>query len=607
MAQSDWLSSLLNTLSQLPNGAVPAAKAPPKAAQTPTKAPQPANTNTLGPIVNNQGSIPLSTTSATAVPVNANSNIPPTYNGVDLYDSENTASENVGQFGSSIWDTLTEWPQVSDAIADAGNSITQDTGQTMSGIVSGFTGNPSTFDPNANPGTQEDQRYAEGLLKKQKAIQDRLKVDPYVPKVVEQAGLYKDPKDTLREETIYAVETAADNATKGFFDGHPLGKMLDAAGGALGELFDDDAVKQALIYYTGARLMGYSASGSGMAAGGVLQSGWKSQAKAKTKAAEVKAAADLKKLEKSQPDMSKTVQMFDKKSRQVVEGNMAPNGDFYFPGTNEAVNAHRAGLVTYKSGYSGHMTNSEITGDLMDTVQKVTDSTLANITDDNFDFGTEARVAFQDGVSGQEMVKATVRSLQNSGVNMNTPNFKTALVATVKKAIQKVAKQGPDENNVIGADLASTVQSMMIKADIRGEGPVPQFVFSRPKSWSSDGKPQGKLADWEMDDAIVSGMMRTANAHTSRYISLNSDGSYASDQKARQKATPSRTIQGLANIFKEKVMTDPEAAKYWRDLSMKDQSGTAFSSWFNSGRAHETKYKGLNNVDILALTNKIYD
>ena len=68
----------------------------------------------------------------------------------------------------------------------------------------------------------------------------------------------------------------------------------------------------------------------------------------------------------------------------------------------------------------------------------------------------------------------------------------------MKRAIQKVAKKGPNEDGVIGADLASEVQAMMIKADIRGQGGVPDFVFSRPKSWDGS-KPSGKMEDWDMD------------------------------------------------------------------------------------------------------------
>jgi hypothetical protein len=286
---------------------------------------------------------------------------------------------------------------------------------------------------------------------------------------------------------------------------------------------------------------------------------------------------------------------------------MAPNGDFYFPGTNEAVNAHRAGLVTYKSGYSAHMTNNEITQDLMDTVQKVTDSTLATLTDDNFDFGTEARVAFQDGISGQEMVKATVRSLQNSGFNMNTPNFKTALVATMKRAIQKVAKQGPDENGVIGADLASTVQSMMVKANIRGEGPVPQFVFGRPNSWK-DGKPSGAVKDFELSDPLTSGLMKTVKDLSASHIREKSDGSYASDQKIREKTTPTKTVQALAEIFRTKVMSNKEAADYWTSVGDKDNSN-AFASWVNGAMGnvnHELKYNGFNNPEMLALIKDMY-
>ena len=450
----------------------------------------------------------------------------------------------------------------------------------------------------------------QGMRKSSEDLQTRVSEDTEVQdllKEMEKLGP-EDPIDpNLGAEAQIKIEKASKIVTKGWFDGVDLSKMMSAAGNFLGDIWADPAVKSALTYYVGSRLMGYSASGSGMAAGEVYVKGVEQQNKIDVVNAKADKDAAIAAKKSTQPDMSKTVQMFDKNTNTVVEGNMAPNGDFYFPGTDKAVNAHKSGLVTYKSGY--HKTNDDITQELMDTVQKTTDSTLATLTDDNFDFGTEARIAFQDGISGQEMVMSTVRSLQNSGVNMDTPQFKTSLIATMKRAIQKVAKRGPNEDGVIGADLASEVQAMMIKADIRGQGGVPDFVFSRPKSWNGS-KPSGKMEDWDMDSTVISGMMKTVNLLSSAYIRENSDGTYAGNQKARQKSTPTKVIRGLAKIFKEEVMSDPAAATYWRDLSMNDQSSTAFATWFNStlkGGKPEQKYKGFNNPEIMALTNKIYD
>ena len=450
----------------------------------------------------------------------------------------------------------------------------------------------------------------QGMRKSSEDLQTRVSEDTEVQdllKEMEKLGPENPIDPNLGAEAQIKIEEAADGVGKGWLAGMDLSKMMSAAGNFLGDIWADPAVKSALTYYVGSRLMGYSASGSGMAAGQVYVKGVEQQNKIDVVNAKADKDAAIAAKKSTQPDMSKTVQMFDKNTRTVVEGNMAPNGDFYFPGTDKAVNAHKSGLVTYKSGY--HKTNDDITQELMDTVQKTTDSTLATLTDDNFDFGTEARIAFQDEISGQEMVMSTVRSLQNSGVNMDTPQFKTSLIATMKRAIQKVAKKGPNEDGVIGADLASEVQAMMIKADIRGQGGVPDFVFSRPKSWNGS-KPSGKMEDWDMDSTVISGMMKTVNSLSSAYIRENSDGTYAGNQKARQKSTPTKVIRGLAKIFKEEVMSDPAAATYWRDLSMNDQSSTAFATWFNStlkGGKPEQKYKGFNNPEIMALTNKIYD
>ena len=613
----NWLgNTLASTLGVNPNTPVAQLlqsaqpKAVPAQLAKPPVVAQPAATNTLGPIVNNQVSIPLPTTSSTAVPVNANSNIPPTYNGVDLYDSENTVSENIGQFGRSIWDTLTEWPQVSDTIADVGNSITQNTGQTVSGIVGGFTGNPSTFDPNADPGTQADQRYAQGMLAKQQAIkqqisqQAQLKVekDKSASDALK-ASVAMDPSKFLPQlgsEKREKVDKTAWDMLSGWVSGIEWEDMLSGAADSLGELWEDPAIKSALIYYAGSRMMGYSASGSGMAAGEMYVKGVENQAKIDLATGKADTAAAVKKTENDTIDMSQTRQMFDPDSREIYDVYKSKSGRYQQVGSDEIIERGKTKLVDYKSGT--HKTHQDLISDITDKVVGTASTHMNTLLSDSNteDQHDSLRRTHGDGRAARELVQIATAEMKAQGRDYSNSSFVGALQNLVNKSMDDQVKG--DRTGDYGKDMASMLgewEEIKLKQGLDGSGRVPGFVYDKVK-WGDGGKITEDKEEFKSSGVAKAALRNNLFNMRDNWISVAEQGN-VNPAEARSKITSTRVAQELSGVFKRVVMSDPLARKYWTDVAEDSDNQNAFMMWMTSGTTGmEDKYLGLNSPLVKA-------
>ena len=613
----NWLgNTLASTLGVNPNTPVAQLlqsaqpKAVPAQLAKPPVVAQPAATNTLGPIVNNQVSIPLPTTSSTAVPVNANSNIPPTYNGVDLYDSKNTVSENIGQFGRSIWDTLTEWPQVSDTIADVGNSITQNTGQTVSGIVGGFTGNPSTFDPNADPGTQADQRYAQGMLAKQQAIkqqisqQAQLKVekDKSASDALK-ASVAMDPSKFLPQlgsEKREKVDKTAWDMLSGWVSGIEWEDMLSGAADSLGELWEDPAIKSALIYYAGSRMMGYSASGSGMAAGEMYVKGVENQAKIDLATGKADTAAAVKKTENDTIDMSQTRQMFDTDSREIYDVYKSKSGRYQQVGSDEIIERGKTKLVDYKSGT--HKTHQDLISDITDKVVGTASTHMNTLLSDSNteDQHDSLRRTHGDGRAARELVQIATAEMKAQGRDYSNSSFVGALQNLVNKSMDDQVKG--DRTGDYGKDMASMLgewEEIKLKQGLDGSGRVPGFVYDKVK-WGDGGKITEDKEEFKSSGVAKAALRNNLFNMRDNWISVAEQGN-VNPAEARSKITSTRVAQELSGVFKRVVMSDPLARKYWTDVAEDSDNQNAFMMWMTSGTTGmEDKYLGLNSPLVKA-------
>lgn len=613
----NWLgNTLASTLGVNPNTPVAQLlqsaqpKAVPAQLAKPPVVAQPAATNTLGPIVNNQVSIPLPTTSSTAVPVNTNSNIPPTYNGVDLYDSENTVSENIGQFGRSIWDTLTEWPQVSDTIADVGNSITQNTGQTVSGIVGGFTGNPSTFDPNADPGTQADQRYAQGMLAKQQAIkqqisqQAQLKVekDKSASDALK-ASVAMDPSKFLPQlgsEKREKVDKTAWDMLSGWVSGIEWEDMLSGAADSLGELWEDPAIKSALIYYAGSRMMGYSASGSGMAAGEMYVKGVENQAKIDLATGKANTAAAVKKTENDTIDMSQTRQMFDPDSREIYDVYKSKSGRYQQVGSDEIIERGKTKLIDYKSGT--HKTHQDLISDITDKVVGTASTHMNTLLSDSNteDQHDSLRRTHGDGRAARELVQIATAEMKAQGRDYSNSSFVGALQNLVNKSMDDQVKG--DRTGDYGKDMASMLgewEEIKLKQGLDGSGRVPGFVYDKVK-WGDGGKITEDKEEFKSSGVAKAALRNNLFNMRDNWISVAEQGN-VNPAEARSKITSTRVAQELSGVFKRVVMSDPLARKYWTDVAEDSDNQNAFMMWMTSGTTGmEDKYLGLNSPLVKA-------
>ena len=480
-------------------------------------------------------------------------------------------------------------------------------------------------------------------------LDEKIQKDPSASVLLKKAAEVDIKNTTLTEDNLDEVDDLSRKVAEGFWDGNTLKSMMEGVGNFLGDRLEDPAMQNALIYYVGARLMGYTNSESGMAAGQVLQAEWGTAAKAKVTALELKneredkklvadalkakqdadrysvvkkasdeaQAATDKALKKSRtPDMTKTTTMFDRRTNKTVTGNMAPNGTFYQSGRKDeagnpiGVNSMEAGLVTYNA--SINQTQEVQHEDLKDTVSKTIASTLAGL-DTELLHVKDARRLFEDGVAGNSMIQMVIRPLINSGRKVNTQSMKTALQNAIKKTIIKTATNGPSENGIVSNDLASMVQSSFIKADIRSEGvKIPNFVFGKPSSWKN-GKPQAVTEDYEIDLVNKSALMNDVNKITSASMSALSEDLGEEDfeklQKLRKRITPAKTLEKLSGIFMKNVMSNPTAASHWEERGSVDGTN-AFVQWctesLDKDISVDAKYRGFNSPEITTILKTMY-
>ena len=405
---------------------------------------------------------------------------------------------------------------------------------------------------------------------------------------------------SLDPELDKEVQEAAKVVTDGVTDGQPPKTMLGLAGTMLGNIFSDPAVQQALVYYAGARLMGYSASGSGMAAGQVLKSGWEQQAVLDKE----KRALSAAQAKSKSPDLSETVEMWDPATRSIVSGNMAPNGDFYPSDRNLQAGPSRAlGYVTYKP--SLHKTTAELNHDLVTYGNDAVTNTLKTLDKKDYPYADQANNLFIDGGAVAEVVSLVSEKFRGTGVDYGTPSFRQSIERTIRSTVKSVAKKGPDSEGVLVADLASQVEANFLKVNMFNEDKVPKFVLSKV-IWDGD-KISGIDEDYEVAPRHVTKLFINANNLTNQILN-QADAAYPNNREAhRSKVTNQKTIANLSKIFKDTVMNDKDRLKHWQQQGDKVQSN-AFMAWVSSGGSNtEQKYLGLNNPSVVRKVAQMYD
>ena len=514
-----------------------------------------------------------------------------------------TASTVLGNFDSRV-------SAIKNAFTDTTGSVFDTASQASSAFQSGISGDPDNYDPEVYQGTQGDQEYAKAQLAKQEAVYKSMKKDPDIAQLAKKASTIDITaiEKQMTPEELEAARAAGNAAGDAAGDGHDVKSVFETAGGYLGDMFSSKAVQQALMYYTMSRMMGYSGSGSGMAAGKVLMSGWDKEADAKTKADVAALAASTKKLENNTLDMSKTVSMFNPKNKEIIQGYMSKSGNFQEIGTDKTYRATDLDYVTYKPAL--HKTYEEIDDKLLTDTSAIVASTLASMKgdDDNYPDNLLATSLYGDGNATRDLISIVTRDLKSAGVEYGTTAFRSAMESTLQNHIRKVGSGGfKDSKAPLVADLAGEVEANYIKADLKRQGGVPQFVFGKVKSWDGNtGSVENYDSDFTMQMGGHSKLLRQANLVTNQLVgNFTKLGNPAA--KVNKIITKQKTIRKLASIFKNNVMTDPSSRTHWTGIA-NDRSNNAFNAWLGGGDLDsDNKFNGVNSPEISALLDGMYD
>ena len=467
----------------------------------------------------------------------------------------------------------------------------------------------------STPELMSVQLEATGLLEKKAELENKLKdvarirtqrlvaTDADTKKVIELSEEVGEPDlSGTPEGSKGVVEKAADGVVTGLGEGKPLKEMMSAAGDFLGKLFDDKAIQQALIYYTGARLMGYSASGSGMAAGNMLQKNWAAQGKVDSDRATALA-------KEGAIDYSKTTKWWDPKSSKVVDVYSAANGNYIDPKTNTIKNAKTSGYVSYDSKV--HKTSDEQVNELATSINTAADGTLKGLSLDQYDNVEMAKEMFGDGVAVNDLVLQATRRAAAAGRNVNTSAFKLALQNSVKQQIIEVAKNGTKDGEVMLADLIGDVDKNWLKADFLNEGVRPaKFVFGKYKTWSEEGKGVEYDSEFELPRVETSLMIRKVNNIVNDLTQYYDSKHPKMEAKTRKNITQAKTMSELSKIFSNTVMKDKKARGYWAERA-ENSGSNAFSQWLKShggtgGNTHPLDRMGLNNPEVMGKVNNMF-
>jgi len=420
----------------------------------------------------------------------------------------------------------------------------------------------------------------------------------------------------LGTEDRNTVQEEGDSALKAFFDGSvdTVKGAMALAGKGLGSLWEDTAIKNALVYYMGARLMGYSGSGSGMAAGQVLIQGWKNQAAADivTTKAENKAAAN------SAVDQTKSVQLWDKSSKRIISGYSSKDGKSFYQITDDglnkdedgnpiAINPVTSGLVTYKSGT--HQTFDEINKSILDSTNKNTNDFLKALNS-NTSYDAEDLEAlnqtFGNGRAARDVLEVVTREMQEAGVDYDnaafTAMFQNMLTSTMEKQANGLRKGDYGEET---ASMVGEWREMQLKNSLTGEGNIPDFIYGKATKWGDNG-----VAEYEKGfDASghAKGVLETKINSLRNYWVKSAVTNGATKQDANEKITTTRVVQELGRLFQDTVMLDPIARVYWTDQA--GDRSNAFMSWMQSNDTstinHEHQYLGLNSPEVRGIAVNI--
>lgn len=439
--------------------------------------------------------------------------------------------------------------------------------------------------------------------------------DPDNNTVIKQAStmnydqLRADYEEMYEGEKIWEqVKKAGESAGDAAAGGHSIKDALSKASSYLGDLFGDKSIQRALIYYAGARLMGYSGSGSGMAAGQVLMQGWENETKEELALGKEKREAYAKSAEAKAVDQTKTVDFWQKGGKKKITGYMSKDGSLFYQ-VNDAgvlsknpINPARQGLVTYNK--TAHKTFDQLDADIktssVESSQDVLRTVLGNSSLDEENLRVTSDI-FGDGRVVRDLTNTITRELRASGSDYNDPRIQDAINNLVSNAIWAQAegrRTGSHQEIIKG--LTGEWREHQLKHSLTGEGSIPKFVYSKVTEWGSDGKPT------KIDDEFNATAPKKAifserlDAIRMKWVAI-AEGNNVPQVEALSKITPTRITQEMAKLFKNTVMKDKNARIYWTENAV-DQ--TAFMLWLSAPSDTEEKYMAPSSEAVKKVIGK---
>ena len=392
-----------------------------------------------------------------------------------------------------------------------------------------------------------------------------------------------DEINSLTDDDKTTIEKEAKTGLEAFFDGtvKTLKGAMSLAGEGLGDLWGQKAIRNALVYYMGARLMGYSASGSGMAAGDVLIKGWENQADVD----KVTAEAATKSAQNNAIDMSKTVNYVDQYGNfQKVYASK--NGKFLNHPKLGTIDVSKTGWRPAATGEKDRQTRKL---DATDSVNKIQDQVLTNLRsqlknadgEGMYDENNVAKVTqmFQEAGLSQQMVDSYTDSYGIDGLEKSIPLLRRAMESYASSVA------GGEEVNI--ASLMGHLDRSVITS---GKTQVPKAVYH------SEGKVVGSDA---MN--ILSNKLSKVHQVQNGYIdAVKASPDLTDDQKEEfiySMKTEGTKADILIQLNKSFNAIPPNHMDFWKKQAKDSNKSSPFIMWLTSvtdpGRQHSS-YESLN-------------
>ncbi len=412
-----------------------------------------------------------------------------------------------------------------------------------------------------------------------------------VNKIIQASGKTTEDevKNSLDPKTNSKVQDIANDIVNNIEGGDPPAEAIRKESSFLGDLFGDKNIQRALVYYLGARLMGYSSSGSGMAAGEVLLAGMEDSAEAEKLRLESEAEAAAK----NAIDMSKVVDMVNYKG-EFVKSYVSPNGKFFRPVNEPEDVAYRVSTTGYRMAKTGEKDRNTRIIEVSDKVRdkfgpsimkELKDRVKSDVRPDGYEQQNIdiAGQAFSEAGIADQLVSNLVDSY---GLRyLESREGQQAL----RKAMGQFAKEVASGAVVNIASAQGQFDRMMMKASIEK---LPREIYMLDGNMvSSDA--QNKLSN------------RIRDIHAVRSVALERlyERKDLTDKQVRQREVMIDKLVRFENVLQKayedfnKRKSNKRFNTYWTNIA-KNNKSTPFIEWVTDKAETGKEFNSFSSLTV---------